>query len=565
MLAADPAAMRAVERAERDDRPDRAMWRSSEPATSVRWMETPCRRPSWLACHQPSTPPCSATTSAMVVLSVVSRTTVCASRVTGPTSRVIADVERCIVGGSPGASLHRVNAPGVVVVQNAWRYWPMCLFPQHGPCRKHERSMEMAPWQRQPSASSRLPSSWAVPLGGCRVHNWTAGPAGWPKHYYYPAQLFTKGREPTSDRGAPRHSTSSGPMATSKPANFVRRAHARDGSPLLDDQVGPKADCARAYLAGVLIPAVGGSDLVDRVAHPVDAQGVGRARDAGRAAGDDDDVVALLGAADLEQRSSTWRTISSVWSTNGPGTSRPPGQRQLRAHDRLRGEREHRIAAVAGHPFSRVAARVKATRYFAPTRSATSAAALAITPPRVLGCQSIAAIGAARGPRSTDDPRHRAHGLDGVVAHARLAREHHGVGAVEHGVGDSVASARVGPGLLIMDSSICVATITGFALRRAISMIRFCRNGTSSSGHPRPGRRGPPSRRRRPRSLVEVVDRLGFSILAITGSSTPSSSMTCGRPRRRWPSARRRARSSRRSGAAPSAGPRCPSPSSPAR
>ena len=45
-------------------------------------------------------------------------------------------------------------------------------------------------------------------------------------------------------------------------------------------------------------PAVRRRDLVDRVAHPVDAQRVGRAGDAGRAAGDDHHEVALLDPAD---------------------------------------------------------------------------------------------------------------------------------------------------------------------------------------------------------------------------------------------------------------------------
>ena len=87
---------------------------------------------------------------------------------------------------------------------------------------------------------------------------------------------------------------------------------------------------------------------------------------------------------------------------------------------------------------------VNATRYFAPIRSATSAAALAITPPRVRGCQSIAAIRAS--PWSSVDSMMRAivsHGLDGVLPHARLAGQHHRVGAVEHGVGD-VGGLRAG-------------------------------------------------------------------------------------------------------------------------
>ena len=50
----------------------------------------------------------------------------------------------------------------------------------------------------------------------------------------------------------------------------------------------------------------------------------------------------------------------------------------------------------------------------------------------------------------------------------------------------SEVSARVGTGLWIIDSSICVATMTGFARRRAISTARFCTIGTSSSGSSTP-------------------------------------------------------------------------------
>jgi hypothetical protein len=40
----------------------------------------------------------------------------------------------------------RVPAPGCVVVQGYWNHWP-CLFPQHGPGKKHQRTLELAPWQ----------------------------------------------------------------------------------------------------------------------------------------------------------------------------------------------------------------------------------------------------------------------------------------------------------------------------------------------------------------------------------------------------------------------------------
>ena len=90
----------------------------------------------------------------------------------------------------------------------------------------------------------------------------------------------------------------------------------------------------------------------------------------------------------------------------------------------------------------------------------------------------------------------------------------------------SEASARVGAGLLIIDSSIWVATITGLALRRAFSTTRFCRNGTSSSGHSTPRS---PRATMKPSKALTISSRFsmacGFSILAITGSRTPSSRM----------------------------------------
>ena len=46
----------------------------------------------------------------------------------------------------------------------------------------------------------------------------------------------------------------------------------------------------------------------------------------------------------------------------------------------------------------------------------------------------------------------------------------------------SVISARVGRGLLIIDSSICVAQMTNLARRLHLEMIIFCANGTFEDG-----------------------------------------------------------------------------------
>ena len=90
----------------------------------------------------------------------------------------------------------------------------------------------------------------------------------------------------------------------------------------------------------------------------------------------------------------------------------------------------------------------------------------------------------------------------------------------------SDASARVGRELVIIDSSICVATMTGFAFSRAIWMARFCTSGTCSSGISTP--RSPratmiPSKARTIASRLSTAS--GFSIFAITGTRAPLESI----------------------------------------
>jgi len=90
----------------------------------------------------------------------------------------------------------------------------------------------------------------------------------------------------------------------------------------------------------------------------------------------------------------------------------------------------------------------------------------------------------------------------------------------------SDASARVGRGEEIIDSSTSVATITGLADRRASSMARFCTIGTISSGSSTPRS---PRATMMPSNASMISTKLstacGFSILAITGTARPSSVM----------------------------------------
>ncbi len=90
----------------------------------------------------------------------------------------------------------------------------------------------------------------------------------------------------------------------------------------------------------------------------------------------------------------------------------------------------------------------------------------------------------------------------------------------------SETSARVGLDAPIIVSSIWVATMTGFAFRRARAIARFCTSGTSSSGISTP--RSPRAIMKPSKASMISSSRStawGFSILAMTGTRRPSSSM----------------------------------------
>jgi hypothetical protein len=73
---------------------------------------------------------------------------------------------------------YRVSGQNMAEVGASSKSWP-CLFPQHGPGRKHQRSIALAPWQEKivelhPKALLR----GLIHSDGCRVLNRSNG-----KHY----------------------------------------------------------------------------------------------------------------------------------------------------------------------------------------------------------------------------------------------------------------------------------------------------------------------------------------------------------------------------------------------
>lgn len=104
---------------------------------------------------------------------------------------IIRDVERVMRDVHPDRPTCRVSAPGCTVVQSNWKHWP-CVFPQHGPGRKHERHLVMKAWQQ--AIVDEHPGAFLRGLfhsDGCLVNNWATRPvAGQIKRYEYPRWQF---------------------------------------------------------------------------------------------------------------------------------------------------------------------------------------------------------------------------------------------------------------------------------------------------------------------------------------------------------------------------------------
>jgi hypothetical protein len=77
----------------------------------------------------------------------------------------------------------RVQKEGCTELYSLSKHWP-CLFPQHGPGRKHERRIELAPWQQEIIAADPRPLlRGLVHSDGCRILNWVNG-TPYPRYHF---------------------------------------------------------------------------------------------------------------------------------------------------------------------------------------------------------------------------------------------------------------------------------------------------------------------------------------------------------------------------------------------
>jgi hypothetical protein len=90
----------------------------------------------------------------------------------------------------PGASPCLRGGSTAIRIEARWKHWP-CVFPQHGPGRKHLRKIELADWQLEIVA--KYPEQLLRGLfhsDGCRIVNW-ASKLGREKRYYYVRYMFS--------------------------------------------------------------------------------------------------------------------------------------------------------------------------------------------------------------------------------------------------------------------------------------------------------------------------------------------------------------------------------------
>jgi hypothetical protein len=77
----------------------------------------------------------------------------------------------------------RVKKVGCTEVTAYSKHWP-CLFPQHGPGRKHERRIELTVWQQELVDQDPRPLiRGLLHSDGCRVLNWVNGTA-YPRYHF---------------------------------------------------------------------------------------------------------------------------------------------------------------------------------------------------------------------------------------------------------------------------------------------------------------------------------------------------------------------------------------------
>ncbi|MEP6761788.1 MAG: transcriptional regulator [Sporichthyaceae bacterium] len=147
--------------------------------------------------------------------------------------------ETAIARVLPGNRVGRVAAIGCHSIHAYSKHWP-CLFPQHGPGRKHERPIVLEPWQRGIIEADPRPFVRGLfHSDGCRITNWTVRQlAAGPKRYEYPRYFF--GNESADIIGLCTWALDLLGIAWRRPKYNTVSVARREAVLKLDEFVGPK-------------------------------------------------------------------------------------------------------------------------------------------------------------------------------------------------------------------------------------------------------------------------------------------------------------------------------------
>jgi hypothetical protein len=143
------------------------------------------------------------------------------------------------LGEALGSAVCRVQRIGCSEVKSYSKHW-ICLFPQHGPGRKHLRSIVLEPWQQHViDEHTGLFVRGLFHSDGCRITNWTRRVvAGELKRYEYPRYMFSN--ESGDIMGLCGAALDHLGIAYRMPRPNLLSVARRDAVTALDDHVGPK-------------------------------------------------------------------------------------------------------------------------------------------------------------------------------------------------------------------------------------------------------------------------------------------------------------------------------------
>jgi hypothetical protein len=151
---------------------------------------------------------------------------------------VLREVELAI-GHVLGRTVNHVVRQGCTELKSYSKHWT-CLFPQHGPGKKHTRPIVLAPWQQE--IVDEHPGPFLRGLfhsDGCRITNWaTREVGGVRRRYEYPRYFFSN--ESTDILGLCAASLDRLGVAHRRPRPNTISVARRAAVAALDEVVGPK-------------------------------------------------------------------------------------------------------------------------------------------------------------------------------------------------------------------------------------------------------------------------------------------------------------------------------------